>query len=81
MSSDEVFPLAEAVAGQHVRLVSIQGGKRLTHRLVEMGLTPGVRMRVLQNSGGPLLLAVSDSRIALGWGMANQVEVTSDEKR
>lgn len=81
MSYNEIFPLSEATTGQQVRLVRIQGGRRLTHRLVEMGLTPGVRMRVLQNSGGPLLLAVSDSRIALGWGMATQVEVTADEKK
>jgi ferrous iron transport protein A len=79
MPSDNVFPLAEATTGQQVRLVSIHGGRQLAHRLVEMGLTPGVRLRILQNSGGPLLLAVSDSRIALGWGMAQKVDVTFDE--
>jgi ferrous iron transport protein A len=79
MPSDNVFPLSEAATGQRVRLVSIKGGRELTHRLVEMGLTPGVRMRILQNSGGPLLLAISDSRIALGWGMAKKVAVAPDE--
>lgn len=78
MPFDDIFPLSKAVVGQQVRLVRIKGGRRLNHRLVEMGLTPGVRIRVLQNSGGPLLLAVSDSRIALGWGMANQVEVAAE---
>jgi len=79
MPSDDIFPLSKAVVGQQVRLVRIKGGRRLNHRLVEMGLTPGVRIRVLQNSGGPLLLAVSDSRIALGWGMANRVEVAFED--
>lgn len=78
MPFEEIFPLVQAAVGQEVRLVDINGGRRLTHRLVEMGLTPGVRFRILQNSGGPLLLAISDARIALGRGMADQVNVTID---
>ncbi len=72
----DLFPLTEAPIGKPVRLVSINGGKKLNHRLVEMGLTPGVKIRILQNSGGPLLLAISDSRIALGRGMAHKINVT-----
>ncbi len=76
MPFEEIFPLVQVAAGQEVRLVNINGGRRLTHRLVEMGLTPGVRFRILQNSGGPLLLAISDARIALGRGMADKMNVT-----
>lgn len=76
MPFEDTFPLIRAAVGQEVRLVEINGGRQLTRRLVEMGMTPGVKMRVLQNSGGPLLLAVSDSRIALGRGMADKMNVT-----
>ena len=75
MPIEEIFPLTQATIGQKVRLKNIKGGRHLTHRLVEMGLTPNVSIRVLQNSGGPLLLAISDSRIALGRGMARKVNV------
>ena len=78
MPFEEIFPLVQAAVGQEVRLVDINGGRRLTHRLVEMGLTPGVRFRILQNSGGPLLLAISDARLALGRGMADKMNVTID---
>ncbi len=78
MPFEEIFPLVQVAAGQEVRLVDINGGRRLTHRLVEMGLTPGVRFRILQNSGGPLLLAISDARLALGRGMADKMNVTID---
>ncbi len=76
MPLKELFPLTQAPVGQQVQLVNIDGGRKLNHRLVEMGLTPGVNIRILQNSGGPLLLAISDSRIALGRGMAHKVNVT-----
>jgi ferrous iron transport protein A len=44
-----------------------------------MGLTPGVTLRVVQDSGGPLLLAVRDARLAIGRGMANRMDVMLDE--
>jgi ferrous iron transport protein A len=78
MPPDKTFPLSHAPVGQKVRLVRIHGGRQLTHRLVEMGLTPGVIIRVLQNSGGPLLVAESDSRIAVGRGMAEKIDVSQE---
>jgi Fe2+ transport system protein FeoA len=63
-------------AGERVRLSEIRGGCGLTHRLTELGLTPGVEMEVLQQSGmGPLILSVRDTRLALGRGMAHRVLV------
>ena len=75
MPPENTFPLSQARVGQQVRLLRIHGGRQLTHRLVEMGLTPGVTIRVLQNSGGPLLVAEADSRIAVGRGMADKIDV------
>lgn len=73
--SNSYFPLSMAGAGRRVRLVEINGGRRLRHRLTELGLTPGVELQVVQDEGGPLLLAVHDSRLALGRGMAHQIVV------
>ena len=69
------FPLTMAVRGQLVRLTKIIAGRKLTHRLTELGLTPGVHFEVLHDHGGPLLLAVRDSRLALGRGMASKILV------
>ena len=69
-------PLSMAAAGQELRLVEIQAGRRLTHRLAELGLTPGVTLRVVQKNGGPLLISVRGSRIAIGRGMAHKLLVT-----
>lgn len=69
------LPLSMATIGQTVRLININAGKRLTHRLTELGMTPGTEMKVLQDAGGPLLLSVRDSRVALGRGMAHKMLV------
>ncbi len=70
------FPLAMAGIGEEVRLESIKGGEKMVHRLSAMGLTPGVFLSIIQDAGGPLLLSVRDSRIALGRGMAQKIMVS-----
>ncbi len=67
-----------ADVGQKVRLQQINAGRKLTHRLTELGLTPGVELTIIQDSG-PLLLAVRDSRVAVGRGMASKMRVASCE--
>lgn len=69
------FPLSQAHTGEALRLVRIDAGCRLAHRLIELGLTPGVALTIIQNSGGPLLISVRDSRVALGRGMAHKLQV------
>jgi len=69
------FPLTMVASGQPVRLIKISAGRKLTRRLTELGLTPGVSFEVVHNHGGPLLLAVRNSRLALGQGMASQILV------
>jgi ferrous iron transport protein A len=79
MKQDRVLPLKNVRSGQPVVLVQISGGHRVAHRLAELGLTPGVQLEVLQNKGGPILLAVRGTRLAIGRGMANKVMVRSPE--
>jgi Fe2+ transport system protein FeoA len=74
-SNNGNIPLSRAATGQPLRLVSIDAGKKLTHRLTELGLTPGVELLVVHDSGGPLLLSVRDSRVAIGRGMASKLQV------
>lgn len=75
MNEQQSFPLAMTTVGETVRLVHIDAGKKLKHRLTELGLTPGVEVTVVQHNGGPLLVAVRDSRVAIGQGMAHKMRV------
>jgi Fe2+ transport system protein FeoA len=76
MTASPAISLCDAPIGQLVELTGIHGGSKFHRRLVELGLTPGVRLKVMQDSGGPLIIAVRDSRIALGRGMAQKLFVT-----
>jgi ferrous iron transport protein A len=75
------FTLSSVPVGQPVQLAKIQAGRRLKHRLTELGLTPGVTLTIIQNNGGPVLLSVRDSRIAIGREMANKIQVTQLDER
>ncbi|MBK8046742.1 MAG: ferrous iron transport protein A [Anaerolineales bacterium] len=73
--SSDLVPLTLVGSGRSVTLIKISAGRKLVHRLSELGLTPGVRFEIIQDHGGPLVLAVRNSRLALGRGMASQILV------
>jgi Fe2+ transport system protein FeoA len=75
MPAKNTIPLTQAPIGIPLKLERIEGGHKFRRRLVELGLTPGIQLRVLQDSGGPVILAVRDSRLALGRGMAEKLSV------
>jgi len=74
------LPLSLLGPGERARLLSINAGENLTSRLNAMGLTPGVEVMVIQDAGGPLLLSVRDSRLAVGRGMAQKILVEIVER-
>lgn len=74
------LPLPLAGEGARVRLVTITGSQRNAHRLAELGLTPGIELTVMRDSGSSLLVAVGDTRLALGYGMAHSLLVTPLER-
>ncbi len=69
------LPLSMLGPGERARLLSVNANEGLTSRLNAMGLTPGVEVTVIQDAGGPLLLSVRDSRLAVGRGMAQKILV------
>jgi len=70
------MPLAMIREGSKTVLRSIQGGRGLRGRLAALGLIPGTEITVLRNGGGgPFVVAVNNSRICIGRGMAMKIEV------
>lgn len=70
-----LLPLPLVPQGQHVRVVEIDAGRQANHRLTEMGITRGTEVAILQDNGGALLLAIGDTRLALGRGLAHKIRV------
>ncbi len=74
-TSSKILPLTMAASGEILKLVKITAGRRLRRRLIELGLTPGTELAIVQNNGGAMLLSVRDTRLALGKGMAHKIFV------
>ncbi len=75
-----VLTLDELPPGVKARVVRIEAGTRAMRRLVEMGLTPGTQVEVVMDYGGPILVRVRGSVIAIGRGMARRVVVEPVEQ-
>ena len=72
----ELVPLALVTAGEQVRLARIDAGRGLQGHLASLGLLPGAVFTVASGSShGPVVVAVGESRIALGRGMAHKIMV------
>ena len=71
------MPLTMVSPGESVTLAQIRGGRRMRGRLADLGLAPGVDIRVVQSGGeGPIILALKDdARLAIGRGMAHHIQV------
>ena len=70
-----MMPLTMVNPGQEVMLIDIRGGRGIRSRLYSMGLIPGVKLTVVGNRGGPIMVAINDTRLALGFGMASKIMV------
>jgi len=71
------MPLSMVSSGEEVRVVAVRAGWGLQRRLADMGLTPGVQVRVINSQRpGPVVLDIRGSRLALGYGVAHKIMVT-----
>jgi ferrous iron transport protein A len=69
-----------APEGQFLTLISISGGLGVQKHLNALGLTPGTEVMIVsQNRDGPIILAVKDSRLAIGRGLLHHIQVEVKE--
>jgi Fe2+ transport system protein FeoA len=69
-------PLSTLTYGTQAKIAKINAGCNLLKRLNEMGLTLGTTIKVVSDPcGGPVLIEVRDSRLALGRGVATKIYV------
>ena len=76
--SRDALPLTAAPTKAPLRVVAIEGGCGFQHRLIGMGLNVGSVLTIMHGAGGgvgPTLVAVGDTRLAIGHGMAERILV------
>jgi Fe2+ transport system protein FeoA len=63
--------------GQTAIIVSVMGGKILTKRLADLGITSGTEVKVIRKTlfSGPVQVEVAGSRLVLGWGLTSKILV------
>lgn len=70
--------LTEVEAGATVCVVAVEAGLGLQSRLAAMGIFPGTSIRVVQRPNafkGPFIVRRGESRLMLGYGMAQKMLV------
>jgi len=77
-----LIPINELKDGQFGKISFIRGGHKVLQRLLDMGLTPGTRINVLRVAplGGPVVLSVRSSKLAVGKGIAKKVFVEVEKQ-
>ena len=72
-----IVPLATVSSGNKVRIVSIVGGRGVREHLLDMGLDVGAEIEVFkQGTLGPFLIAIKETRLAIGQGVAKKIMVS-----
>lgn len=56
----------------------ICGGAGIRSRIQAMGFLPGEELRVVNASGGPMLVILHGSRVGIGRGMARKILVSPE---
>ena len=71
--------LSNARAGIDLTLISVEGNRNSLMKLADMGLIPGHKLRVLNNSKhGPIMLLIKGTKIVLGHSLAAKVLVKEE---
>jgi len=67
--------------GQNGKISFIRGGHKVLQRLLDLGLTPGTKISVLRVAplGGPVVISVRSSKLAVGKGIAKKVFVEVED--
>jgi ferrous iron transport protein A len=75
-----VTQLADLPLGREARVVRILGNDEIALRLLEMGLTPGIEVRLIGRAplGDPLEFEVRGYRLSIRKSEAARVEIESE---
>lgn len=69
------MPLTMANFGREFTIVNVNGSTDLRMKLTNMGITPGIAVRIISKNPSSLLIGFRDTRIMLDSGIAHQIQV------
>lgn len=73
--SSELYRLNQVKVGEQVRLEAIDGDHQLIRKLLGLGIRIGAHLTVTQRRGAGVVVANQGSRVAIGPGLADRLQV------
>lgn len=71
-----IMYLSDVKNGMTATVKEIESGCEMYRRILELGIFPGTRLKILQNvPGGPVIFEKNGSKMMLGQGMAQKIRV------
>jgi len=73
--------LTNVPSGESAKVIGISGNNQITKRLMEMGVVPGVSVRMIKSApfGDPLEISLRGYHLAMRKSEADQIEVQGSE--
>jgi len=73
--------LTNIPSGESAKVTAISGSNQITKRLMEMGVVPGVSVRMIKSApfGDPLEVSLRGYHLAMRKSEADQIEVQSSQ--
>jgi len=79
---ETITTLDKVSEGKIATIISINAGRGLLSRLLNMGIVPGAKVKVLVNSGrGVMVISVHDTEISISRGIAQKLVVRVESPR
>ena len=74
----KIMTLTNLPVGTSAKVVSVNGNNAITKRLMEMGVVPGVSVRIVKSApfGDPIEIRVRGYSLAMRKSEADQIEVS-----
>ena len=81
MSDKKLVTLRQMNSGQSGKVIQVQGGVGLANRLSALGVRPGKKITKVSSMlmRGPVTIQSGNTRMAIGFGMANKIIVEIEE--
>ena len=78
---NEIMTLAELPIGEKGKVLAVNGNDQITRRLMEMGVVPGVSIRMIKSApfGDPFEIRIRGYHLAMRRNEAETIEVQSLE--
>jgi len=72
--------LCNAPVGIKLKITGLETGRASSARLTSMGIIPGETVEIIRkNNGGPILIEVKGTRVALGRGISTMIKISPIE--